>query len=307
MRLVTIGSGNGFETGVQDDDGGVYRLTPLLEQVDGLPHGSPSILDLLDSWDVYRPHVLEVGERIGAFQPDPSLEVIVPFPHPRRDAFAIGGNYQKHVDAAASTTGLELKKRKGAAFFVKPTGSFVGATGDIVFDPDYTQAVDYEVELAVVMGRGGRDIPVETAIDHVFGFMVANDVTARDQMLRNKPIIDYFRGKAPDTFFPMGPGVTPREWAPDHRDMQLRLWVNGELRQSDSTSEMIRGVAEVIAELSRSLSLRAGDIVATGTPSGVAVEMDEPRWLQDGDLVEAEIEGLGRLANRVTARAAGGV
>lgn len=304
MRLVTYRDGDGFETGVQDDDGLVYPLTTFLEGADGVPTTSPSLLDLVDAWEVFRAHIIDAGRRIGSGTAEPreSVEVVAPIPHPRRGAFAIGGNYQKHVDAAATTTGLELKKRKGPSFFIKPTGAFIGPTDDIEFDPEFTRSVDYEVELAVVVGKDGRDIPEGQALDHVFGFMVANDVSARDQMLRNKPIIDYFRGKSLDTFFPTGPGVTPREWAPDHRDVELKLWVNGELRQSASTSEMIRNVEEVIVELSRSVTLKAGDVIATGTPAGVAVEMDEPKWLQHGDQVEAEIAGLGRLANPVKTR-----
>ena len=306
MRLITVKGENKFETALQDDDGNVYPLRDALDSGRDMLATTPGLLDLIDLWSIYRPMVIGLGEQIvkGEVQPRPSLEVAAPFPYPRRDAFAIAGNYRQHMEAARTTTGVDFERRKGPVFFVKPTGSFVGPTDSIVFDPDYTQAVDYEVELGVVLGKGGRDISADSALDHVFGYMVVNDVSARDQLLRNKPMIDFFRGKGADTFFPMGPGVTPRDWAPAHNDLELRLWVNGELRQSGSTREMVRGVEEIVAELSRSVTLQAGDIIATGTPSGVAIEMEDPKYLQDGDVVKAEIEGLGFLLNSVRSRSA---
>ena len=233
--------------------------------------------------------------------PVAGASLTVPFPKPRRDAFAIGGNYRDHVVAASATTGLALTERKHAVFFMKPTGAFNGPYDPVRLDAALTQRLDYEVELGVVLGRGGRDIDQARAMSHVFGFLVVNDFSARDIMLRNKPQIDHFRGKGLDTFFPMGPGVTLRQDVPDYKELRLTLRVNGETRQDAPAGAMIRDVAEIIAELSKGMSLHAGDIISTGTPAGVQQEKADPLWLQPGDVVESEITGLGVLRNEIQA------
>jgi 2-keto-4-pentenoate hydratase/2-oxohepta-3-ene-1,7-dioic acid hydratase in catechol pathway len=260
------------------------------------------VLAVVTAWDDVKAAVLAAAELTSQGQgmaPVSGAELTVPFPHPLRDAFAIGGNYQQHVVAVSGTTGLALTERKGAVFFMKPTGTFTGPTDPIVYDPALTERLDYEVELGVVLGRGGRDIALEDAMSHVFGYLVVNDVSARDVMLRNKPQVDHFRGKGMDTFFPMGPGVTLSEFVDDYRSLRLLLRVNGELKQDALASDMVRDVAAIIAELSKGMSLYPGDIIATGTPSGVQQEKESPVWLKAGDLVETEIVGLGRLSNRV--------
>jgi 2-keto-4-pentenoate hydratase/2-oxohepta-3-ene-1,7-dioic acid hydratase in catechol pathway len=304
MQLVTYrGDAGALRVGLEHD-GGVFDLDGAL-RASGAGPDVPDLLGIVTGWDAWRPPVLDAAERVrqgGGPDPVEGAHITVPFPAPRRDAFAIGGNYAKHVENAEQTTGVALTKRKGATFFMKPVGTFIGPTDTIEIDPSFATQVDYEVELAVVLGRGGRDIAVDDALEHVFGYMVCNDVSARDIMLRNKPMIDHFRGKGLDTFMPMGPGVTPREWLPDHRGLALRLRVNGETRQDSTTSDMVRDVPEIIAELSRSLSLFAGDIIATGTPHGVAQESDDPQWLADGDIVETEASSLGTLVNPVRMR-----
>lgn len=306
MRLVTYQAGDaGARPGLDDGRGNVWDLATVLRARGVAGQAPPDVRALIEGWDDWRKPVMAALEALAGGQatdPVGAHRLAAPIANPRRGAFAVAGNYRKHVEAAQETTGLQLTKRRGPVFFVKPTTTFAGPHDAIEYDPDFTTHLDYEVELAVVIGRGGRDIPAERALEHVFGYLVANDVSARDLMMANKPQVDYLRGKGLDTFMPMGPGLTPRELVPDPGDLALSLWVNGELRQSSTTAEMVRGVPEVIAELSRSLTLVAGDVIATGTPHGVAIEMAEPRWLTDGDVVEAEVAALGRLRNPVKAR-----
>jgi 2-keto-4-pentenoate hydratase/2-oxohepta-3-ene-1,7-dioic acid hydratase in catechol pathway len=138
-------------------------------------------------------------------------------------------------------------------------------------------------------------------MEHVFGYTIVNDISARDlQLLPSQ--VDYLAGKGRDTFLPMGPGIRPRDEVPDYGALTIRLWVNGELRQSAPAGEMTRGVEALIAELSRGRTLQAGDVIATGTPAGVALEMDPQPWLRPGDVVKTEIDGIGSLVNEVRAR-----
>jgi 2-keto-4-pentenoate hydratase/2-oxohepta-3-ene-1,7-dioic acid hydratase in catechol pathway len=289
--------------GLSTSDGRVYDLDQTVSMAGhGSWEGPADILAVVTAWDDLKPAVLaaaELAAQGGSLPVVPDADLTLPFPNPLRDAFAIGGNYQQHVVATSATTGLALTERKGAVFFMKPTGTFSGPSDPIVYDPALTQRLDYEVELGIVVGRGGRDIAVEDAMSHVFGYLVVNDVSARDVMLRNKPQVDHFRGKGMDTFFPMGPGVTLSEFVEDYTSLRLLLRVNGEVKQDAYASDMVRDVPAIIAELSKGMSLYAGDIIATGTPSGVQQEKERPVWLKAGDLVETEIVGLGRLSNRV--------
>ncbi len=256
--------------------------------------------DVIDEWQAWGSLVGEVAARMehGAGRALAEYRLAPPIPRPRRNPFLIAGNYQSHVLAGERASGIPYSQRKQAIFFTKPSGSIIGNLDDIQFDPDLTQKLDYELELVVIIGRTGRDIPVDRAMDYVFGYSVGNDISARD-IQAAKPTTDFLRGKGLDTFFPMGPGIVPRDFLPDYRDCQMTLSVNGQVKQSATPAEMTRDVPEIIADLSRGLTLEAGDIIATGTPSGVQNESLDPVWLQDGDEVISEIEGLGKLVNHV--------
>jgi 2-keto-4-pentenoate hydratase/2-oxohepta-3-ene-1,7-dioic acid hydratase in catechol pathway len=304
VQLCMYAEGSEVRPGLLAPSGEVFDLAA----VSGLGDAAPAhVSETIQRWGELRESVEAAMAKVrggSAGAPLAGARVTMPFHQPLRDAFAIGGNYRKHVEAASATTGLALTERKGAVFFMKPVGSFAGPTDDVVYDPALTERLDYEVELAVVLGQGGRDISREQAMEHVFGYLVVNDFSARDVMLRNKPQIDHFRGKGMDTFFPMGPGVTLASDVADYRQLRLLLRVNGETRQDCLAEDMTRDVPEIIAELSRGISLYAGDIIATGTPSGVAQESPDPVFLTSGDVVETEIVGLGRLVNRVRSRGA---
>ena len=154
--------------------------------------------------------------------------------------------------------------------------------------------IDYESELAVVIGRGGRDIPAARAMDHVFGYTIVNDVTARDVQLRHK---QWDLGKSFDTFCPMGPWIVTADEL-DARDTRVRGWVNGELRQDGHTRDLIFDIPTLIETCSRGITLHPGDVIATGTPSGVGMGFKPPKWLAAGDIVRIEIDGIGAIENR---------
>ncbi|MBB4846240.1 2-keto-4-pentenoate hydratase/2-oxohepta-3-ene-1,7-dioic acid hydratase in catechol pathway [Paucibacter oligotrophus] len=227
-----------------------------------------------------------------------------------------GSNYLSHNQekANADTSGKEPE------FFVKTGDCVIGSREQIIHDPLLTSKLDGEVELAVVIGKPGRHIAVEDALDHVFGYTIVNDVTARDRQVRRRPDGSYWyelgRGKLFDTSAPMGPCIVTRDELPDPQRITVRSWVNGELRQISSTSQMIWTVAELIHFFSINMTLRPGMVIITGTPSGTAWSTDHelgghwvgtngmvpaPGYLKKGDVIVCEIDGIGRLENAVAA------
>jgi acylpyruvate hydrolase len=211
-----------------------------------------------------------------------------PIPDPEK-IICIGLNYHDHAEEVGA------KPPDAPIFFAKYANSLVGPT-DTIIPPRDTQKVDYEAELAVVIGKPGRYIDAADALNHVAGAMVLNDVSARDLQLANQL---WTGGKAIDTFAPCGPWLTLAQDAGDLMNLPVTTRLNGETLQDGNTRNMIFGVAEVIAFLSRIMTLVPGDIIATGTPAGVAASHTPPRFMQPGDVVEVEIGGLGSLRNPV--------
>lgn len=212
----------------------------------------------------------------------------------RRNVFAVGVNYRAHIAEAAATPPSE------PVIFTKASTAVTGP-GDVVVDPALTERVDWEVELAVVLGAGGRYLSAEQARDAVFGYTVANDLSARDQQ-HGRAEGQWFLGKSLDGFCPLGPAlVTADEAAPG----ELRLTVNGVTKQQAQVSDMIFSVEAIIVELSRFITLLPGDILLTGTPAGVGDARTPPEYLTDGDVVVAEVSGIGALANRIVHKAGG--
>jgi len=220
-----------------------------------------------------------------------SARLLAPIPRPRKNIACMGRNYVEH----ARETGNQPPAVP--VFFTKPPTAVVGPEVPVVHHA-VTQQLDYEVELVAVIGRRGRDIPPERALDHVFGYTIMNDVTARDLQDRHQ---QWFKGKSLDTFAPMGPWIVHRSAIPDPQRLSLSMRVNGEVRQHSTTAHMIFTVAQLISVLSAGMTLEPGDLLATGTPEGVAKGMTPPKWLQPGDVMEAEVEGIGVLRNRVAA------
>jgi len=261
-------------------EGNVIR--PLTDNLDGRCPGATD--EVIRRWsDEGRLPCPGVGElHVQSFLP----AVIGP-----AKVVGVGLNYLRHIQGTHHQVPLF------PTFFAKFATSLTAHNTEIT-PPHGAIQVDYEGELAVVIGRRGRNIPEERALEFVFGYAVANDVTARDLQSRTS---QWLSGKAPDTFCPLGPYLVTSDEIPDPGALSIRTWVNGELRQDGCTGDMIFPVPRLVAELSRLVTLMPGDVILTGTPEGTQIEREEPRWLQPGDVVEVEIEGVGCLRNHVVA------
>ena len=233
----------------------------------------------------------------GARLPVDVIALRAPLPLPLRGLFCVGRNYRAHATELASTV-FQANKPEDDGWpivFSKLAECVVGPHDAVRLPrPSASVQIDYESELTIVIGRGGRDIAKADAMDHVFGYTIVNDVTARDVQMRHQ---QWDLGKSFDTFCPMGPWiVTADEF--DGRDTRVRGWVNGELRQDAPTRDMIFDIPTLIETCSRGITLHPGDLIATGTPAGVGMGMKPPRWLRAGDVVRIEIDGLGAIENR---------
>jgi 2-keto-4-pentenoate hydratase/2-oxohepta-3-ene-1,7-dioic acid hydratase in catechol pathway len=233
----------------------------------------------------------------GPPRPLAGVDLLPPIPDLRRNVFCLGWNYADHSREAAAVRGKEARLPERPVFFTKATGTLNGPRGDIPMDPSLSQQYDWEVELALVLGLGGRDIPRERALDHVFGYTVVNDVSARD--LQTGHGGQFFKGKSLDGTCPMGPWIVTRDEVPDPHALRLSCHVNGVLKQEGCTADLIFDLPAILEWLSRGLTLLPGDVISTGTPAGVGFARHPPEFLRVGDLVECTVEGLGTLRNRV--------
>ena len=225
-------------------------------------------------------------------------QLAAPIPSPRRNIMCLGMNYAEHAAESQRVKGDALKLPEAPVVFTKATTSVTGPYADIPLDPAVTEQLDWEVELAVVIGRGGRHIPAERALEHVFGYTVVNDLSARDLQFRHK---QFFLGKSLDGGCPMGPWITTADEIPNPHALAISSRVNGETKQDGTTADMVFTIPEIIATLSHILTLLPGDVIATGTPAGVGFARTPPEYLRPGDVVECEVEGLGTLHNRIVA------
>ncbi|TPI63594.1 fumarylacetoacetate hydrolase family protein [Mesorhizobium sp. B3-1-3] len=230
------------------------------------------------------------------------VEIEAPIPQPRRNIFCVGKNYYEHAHEFARS-GFDSSAGAGAVpkhpiIFSKVPESVVPNHASVLIDSSVSTAIDYEAELAVIIGKGGRGISKEEALDHVWGYTIVNDVTARD--LQGK-YSQWLIGKSQDTFCPMGPWAVTRDEF-DLASAGIRCFVNEDLRQDSRISLLIFDIPTIIATLSQGITLKPGDIIATGTPVGVGIGFDPPRYLKPGDVVRIEIDGIGTLENRFVER-----
>ncbi|KCB23788.1 FAH family protein [Bordetella hinzii CA90 BAL1384] len=231
------------------------------------------------------------------------VKLLAPIPKPARNIFCVGKNYRDHAQEFTKS-GFDAGQTAAAdaipefPIVFSKTPQTVVAHGEAVWDAaGVSEALDYEAELAVIIGRGGRGIRRDQAMDHVWGYTILNDVTARDWQKRHK---QWHMGKSFDTFGPMGPvAVTADEI--DGGNLDLKCWINGELRQDANTRDLIFDIPTLIETLSAGIALMPGDIIATGTPEGVGIGFNPPRFLRRGDVMTIEIAGIGRLENEVGA------
>ena len=226
------------------------------------------------------------------------VEVLAPIPLPARNIFCVGKNYYEHAHEF-SRSGFDSSAAAGAVpkhpiIFSKVPESVVAHNAEVLIDPKVSSAIDYEAELGVIIGKAGRGISKHDAFDHVWGYTIINDVTARDLQGRYS---QWLIGKSQDTFCPMGPWAVTKD-SFDLERAAVRCFVNGEMRQNANVSQLIFDIPTIISTLSEGLTLNVGDVIATGTPAGVGIGFDPPRYLKAGDTVRVEIDGIGTLENR---------
>ena len=226
-----------------------------------------------------------------------SVKVLAPIPRPRKNVFCVGWNYVEHFEegAKARAPGVELPAHP--TFFTKAVTTVTGPYDRIPLHPGVTEKVDWEVELGVIIGKGGRNIAEASAMRHVFGYTVVNDVSARE--VQRKHGQQWFKGKSLDGHCPMGPWIVTADEVKDWGDLRVTTRVNGVIKQDSNTRHMYFKIPRIIAELSAGLTLEPGDIISTGTPAGVGHARTPPEFLKAGDLLETEVAGIGLLRNRV--------
>ena len=220
-----------------------------------------------------------------------------PILQPAQDIICLGINYMDHAEESARFKKLEFDgKREYAVYFSKRVNETVPPEGVIPAYEGLVDGLDYEVELAVIIGKDAKNVPKEEAFDYILGYTIMNDVSARNLQTRHK---QWYFGKSLDGFTPLGPCIVTRDDLPNVEDLSIVSRLNGEIRQSSNTGLMITGIADMIAELSAGMTLKAGTIIATGTPGGVGMGFVPPRFMKKGDVIECEIEGIGILRNVV--------
>lgn len=234
-----------------------------------------------------------------ASRPLSEVQIIAPIPKPRRNIFCVGKNYHAHAKEFAGS-GFDSSAAAGEIplvpiFFSKVPESVIGPNDVIEIPASVSTAIDYEAELAVIIGKGGKGITAQNAMAHVWGYTIINDVTARDWQSRHS---QWLLGKSFDTFCPMGPWLVSADEF-DATQTQVRCWVNGELRQNANTTDFIFDIPTMIETLSAGITLYPGDIISTGTPVGVGIGFKPPKYLKTGDMVRVEIDGIGEISNPV--------
>ena len=287
MRFASFYRGSSLGVGIVDAAAG--RVRPV--------SGVSDMIDLVARY-------ADIKASMASGAPDLALgdvKLAAPIPVPRRNIFCVGKNYGEHV-REFSNSGFEAGARKDQAIdeypaiFSKGPNTVVGPTDNVQLHASITSSVDYEAELAVIIGKPGRNIAKQDAYGHIFGYTIV-DVTARDRQKNHK---QWFIGKTLDTFCPMGPWITTSDEV-DPENLDVKCWVNGELRQNANTSDLIFDIPTLIATMSEGMALVPGDIIATGTPAGVGIGFNPPKFLKSGDVVAIEISGLGRIENKFVA------
>ncbi|MDA7725995.1 fumarylacetoacetate hydrolase family protein [Pseudomonadales bacterium] len=277
----------------------------------GIVDVSTQTIELLTEQQGHIDPVITIIEQSLQHQPLPKTigkvsfrEVVFlpPITQPSKDIICVGKNYAKHAVEFAdsgydsSSTGINDVIPEAPIMFTKAARTMIGASDDIIAPWNITQEVDYEAELGVIIGREGRFISEQSAYDHVWGYTIVNDMSARDLQSRHQ---QWLLGKSIDTFCPIGPWIVTADEV-DPEDMDVSCWVNGERRQHANTRDLIFNIPSIIAAASASMTLCPGDIIATGTPEGVGVGFHPPKFLKIGDSVKVEISGIGAIENAIT-------
>ena len=282
MKLVTYLQNGKEAVGVLSVDGSVVRPLPFA--------------DMNTLIEAPREQLLAAAEAAQDALPLSAVTLLAPIPRPRQDIICLGMNYRDHLTEAANYDSAFAKERPVTVYFSKRVSQAVAPEGFIERHAGLTERLDYENELAVIIGKTARDVKAADAADYIFGYTIVNDVSAREVQTAHK---QFYFGKSLDGFTPMGPCITTADEIAFPPALTLTTLVNGEPRQSSNTSLLLNSIAEIIEELSSGMTLLPGTIIATGTPAGVGMGFDPPKFLASGDVVECTIEGIGTLRNTV--------
>ncbi|MCI0507406.1 MAG: fumarylacetoacetate hydrolase family protein [Gammaproteobacteria bacterium] len=296
MRLVTFEEAGSVRIGVLHPER--HQVLDFGALAPGLPR---NMLDFIAAGDAALAQARQAVANVDKGLPLNTLRLLAPIPRPAKNLFCVGKNYSEHVkevqSITASSKDTSAASPESPIIFTKATTSVIGTGANIPASLDPTDSVDYEGELAVVIGRGGRGIAVTDAMNHIYGYTILNDVTSRRLQRRHQ---QWFLGKSLDGFCPMGPCLLTRDEIDDAGLLRVQTRVNGELRQDDYVREMIFDIPMLIETISRYMTLEPGDIIATGTPAGVGMGFKPPKFLKPGDRVSVTIEPIGTLENGVS-------
>ncbi|HWO42945.1 MAG TPA: fumarylacetoacetate hydrolase family protein [Candidatus Eisenbacteria bacterium] len=313
MRFVTFRQNAAERLGLMNSEDQVIDLAEINQRY--FKGGKPEFLGSMQAFIEAGAKAVQVAKRaeryvaaktpeeqkklmnVGALFSSKRAKLLAPIPAPKKNVVMLGINYREHVEEGARARSLEIKYPEWPVFFTKPATSVIGPGGKVVKHP-ITDKLDWEIELAVVIGKRGRDIPKDKAYDHVFGYTICLDMTARELQRQHG---QWFKGKSLDTFCPLGPWIVHKSAVPNPQELRLICRVNGEIMQDGNTRDMIFDIPTIIESLSAGMTLDPGDIISTGTPSGVGFARVPPVYLNPGDRVEGEIEGIGTLRVEVAA------
>ncbi len=280
-------------------DNGVARIGAVVEdRVIDLADVAPDMITLIELGAAGLAQAQATIDSASDSMPLSGLQLLAPIPDPRRNILCLGLNYAEHAAESAATGATPADLPDYPVIFTKATTTANGPFDDIPLDPTVTGQLDWEVELGVVIGQAGANITLEQATKFVFGYMVVNDVSARDLQWRHK---QFFKGKSLDGACPMGPWIVTADELGDPHNLDISSRVNGVVKQDSNTAQMIFDVPSSIMHLSDGMTLLPGDIIATGTPSGVGFARTPPEFLKPGDVVECEVERIGLIRNTVAA------
>ena len=297
MKFVTYEIEHKRRLGVINRDGTwIYPLRSLdmdyktmQELIEGISESEKQLLEYVSGQDPYK---------IKGAVPAEEAILLAPIPHPVQDVICLGINYMAHAEESARYKKEAFGgERPFAVYFSKRVSEATGTGAEIPSHKELVQDLDYEAELAVIIGKDAKNVPVSEVKNYIFGYTVINDVSARTLQTRHK---QWYFGKSLDGFLPMGPCIVTAEEFPYPPRLSIQSRVNGELRQDSSTELMIFGIDHVVSELSAGMTLKAGTIIATGTPAGLGMGFDTHSFLKTGDVVPRSIEGIGTLVNRVS-------
>ena len=282
MKLVTYLHNGKEAVGVLSEDGTAVHPLPF-----------PDMNALIEA---PREQLLAAAEAAKGALPLAAVTLLAPIPRPRQDIICLGMNYRDHLTEAANYDSAFAKERPVTVYFSKRVSQAVAPEGFIERHADLTNRLDYENELAVIIGKSAKNVKAADAADYIFGYTIVNDVSAREVQTSHK---QFYFGKSLDGFTPMGPCITTADEIAFPPALTLTTQVNGELRQNSNTELLLNSIAEIIEELSSGMTLLPGTIIATGTPAGVGMGFNPPKFLKPGDVVECSIEGIGTLRNTV--------